>query len=153
MAWEESLVVSAWMKGEWGCRFSLQSYLLQVADILQLPQCEKKKKKQAGVLEHCLTRFFEGNIWRSFIYLYSDLTTEMHQLVFRGFQLKKASFLVSRRFKESAHTIEEKKNMSGKETARLTRHTNEESKNYTEIKGGENRGNIAGLHLHKQDPL
>lgn len=67
----------------------------------------------------------------------------MHQLVFRGFQLKKASFLVSRRFKESAHTIEEEKIVSGKETARLTTHTDEERKSYTEIKGGENRGSIA----------
>lgn len=49
----------------------------------------QKKKKQAGVLERCLTRFFEGNIRRGFIYLYSDLTMEMHQLVFRGFQPKK----------------------------------------------------------------
>lgn len=78
---------------------------------------------------------------------------EMHQLVFRGFQLKKASFLVSRWFKESAHAIEEKKNMSGKESARLTRHTDEERKNYTEIKGGENRGSMAGLLLHKPDSL
>lgn len=77
----------------------------------------------------------------------------MHQLVFRGFQLKKASFLVSRRFKESAHTIEEEKSMSGKETTRLTTHTDEERKNYTEIKGGENRGSIAGLLLHKPDSL
>lgn len=78
---------------------------------------------------------------------------EMHQLVSRGFQLKKASFLVSRRFKESTHTIEEEKNMSGKESARLTRHTDEERKNYTEIKGGDNRGNIAGFLLHKPDSL
>lgn len=77
----------------------------------------------------------------------------MHQLVFRGFQLKKASFLVSRRFKESAHTIGEEKNMSGKETTKLTRHIDEERKNYSEIKGGENRGSIAGLLLHKPDSL
>lgn len=76
---------------------------------------------------------------------------EMHQLVSRGLQLKKASLLVSRRFKESTHTIEEEKNTSGKETVRLIRHTDEERKNYTEMKGGENRGNIVGSFLHKPD--
>lgn len=63
---------------------------------------------------------------------------EMHQLVSRGFQLKKASFLVSRRFKESTHTIEEK-NTSGKESVRLIRHWWRKEKLYWNQGWGEQR--------------
>ena len=49
--WKYSSVISAWMQGEWGCRFSLQCYLLQVTDIIQL---FFKLKKSYIALSHLL---------------------------------------------------------------------------------------------------
>lgn len=109
------------------------------------PQCKKKKKSSLA-----LSHFFEGNIWTGFIYLYSNLTTEMHQLVFRGFLLKKASYPVIRRFKNTHIHNSRKEYMSGKETERLKRHADKENLHWN--KGGaRNSGSIVGLLLHKPD--
>lgn len=112
-AWEEGLVTSAWMQGEWGCPFSLRCYLLQVADIIQLflffpLQCKKIKTQGRQFFSALSHSLLPPVLWTGFIYLYSYLTTEMHQLVFRGFLLKKASYPVIRMFK-TPHTQQKKR--------------------------------------------